>query len=223
MGYFGESSYTHRARGAGAANATRWDPYGLAAINGAVADGNVRGIDGRVVRSSCGAPEADATCISQDIRTYYTTSPENGGRPVDVTRWREYDHRQRDWYKGGKALWDNSNNPKAITSFASASTRYELPPRRCRRLCAQLKLATRRARAQAHTPTAARGISSSARCTRCARRTAQSWSAWSRSTCSSPRSPPPSTTSWPTTAGVRGGGRGCLLPGAGPRGSRVCP
>jgi hypothetical protein len=127
MGYFSESSYTHRTRGAGTADATRWDPYGLAAINGAVADGNVRGIDGRVVRSSCGAPEADAACVSQDILTYYTTSPQNGGRPVNVTRWRDYDHRRRSWYKGGKALWDDI---KAITSFASASARYELPTRR---------------------------------------------------------------------------------------------
>jgi hypothetical protein len=135
MGYFDERSYTHRARGTGAANATRWDPYGLVAINGAVVDENVRGVDGKVVRSSCDAPEADAACVSQDIRLYYTTSPENGGRPVDVTRWREYDHRQRSWYKGGKALWDESD-PKApaIASFASASC-CELSPRRHRRRC----------------------------------------------------------------------------------------
>jgi hypothetical protein len=130
LGYFSSTSYTERA-GSGNATDLDWAPYTLDTINDAVADGEIKGVSGKVVADSCAAGERESACTSQDsvavdavdkdaclqtagntwyapctvdccdahVRNYYSTSVDARGRPLDVTRWRVYDHKARPWYK----------------------------------------------------------------------------------------------------------------------------
>jgi hypothetical protein len=67
-------SYTHRTRGASAANASVWAPYGLAAVNAATADGRIEGIEGKAVQSSCGAPAPDGGIYSRAGPHFWATN-----------------------------------------------------------------------------------------------------------------------------------------------------
>ena len=94
VGFFSPTSYTLRAAG-GRAEDVPWAPYTLATVNAAcaAAPGACRGVDGKTVQRSGTCPPNNATCIDSNIRNYYTTSPENSGRPIAFTRWKTYDPR----------------------------------------------------------------------------------------------------------------------------------
>ena len=51
------------------------------------------------------APCTTDKCCDSSIRNYYSTSEVALGAPIDVTRWRVYDHRIRQWYREAISAW----------------------------------------------------------------------------------------------------------------------
>eukprot|EP01043_Picozoa_sp_COSAG02_P047130 COSAG02_NODE_4484_length_5303_cov_2.581476_1_plen_1365_part_00 len=159
LGYFSNSSYTERASSGLAADLS-WMPYTLDEVNDAVDRGDIRGVSGKTVETSCPEGARDSVCTSQSsepvnaidqaaclhtagntwyapctadccdahIRNYYTTSFAARGAPINVTRWRTYDHKARPWYKQCKysgAKWSSpyefaTSQSLGLTAMATA-------------------------------------------------------------------------------------------------------
>ena len=70
--------------------------------------------------AACAAACTD-TCCDGDLRIYYTSDAV--GEPVEMTRWRVYDHRARTWYIQQKERFETTNNAfgwSDVYSFATS-------------------------------------------------------------------------------------------------------
>ena len=159
LGYFSNSSYTERASSGLAVNVS-WNPYTLEEVNDAVDRGDITGMSGKRVETSCPEGVRDSVCASRNsepvnasdqaaclqtagntwyapctadccdahIRNYYSTSFAARGTPINVTRWRTYDHKTRPWYKQCKyygAKWSSpyefaTSQSLGLTAMAKA-------------------------------------------------------------------------------------------------------
>ena len=117
-------SYTLRAAGAGKPADLPWAPYTLATVNQACAGGACTGVEGKVVMQTC--PAEDAACIDANVRAYYDTSIDDAGRPVEFTRWRQYDPRVRPWYVLGKAGWTAGQGKLGYSGASCTRKRFFL-------------------------------------------------------------------------------------------------
>jgi hypothetical protein len=91
LGFYDVDNVVARPAGGAAAADCSWAPFDLAAVNEQCA-----------ATAGC-APGPAVSAASSNIRTKHSTSREAGGTAINLTGWRDYDHRGRDWYTGALA------------------------------------------------------------------------------------------------------------------------
>jgi hypothetical protein len=74
---------------------------------------------GTTIAGTC-APVCTDTCCDGDLRVYYTSDAM--GRPLEMTRWRVYDHRARGWYVAQKQRYASTGVPFGWSSVYTFAT-----------------------------------------------------------------------------------------------------
>jgi hypothetical protein len=100
LGYFSASSYTFRARANGSALGFSWSPAPpLSPTVQGPAPGHIASdaCPAGAARSSAAAPCTLGGCCDRSVRGYFSTSRAAKGVPLNLTKWKAYDHRARPW------------------------------------------------------------------------------------------------------------------------------